>query len=139
MKGFRLFALILLGCLSVAGVGGAWLWSRYGGALLSEFDRIDADARDFAAANEQDDCVPEAFARVEECDGVWCKAQTPMFTRKCLRLATPTPELCQGVPDSLAASLVWPAKTCAEVQADVEPEICERILRELVQHCLAKS
>lgn len=136
MKGFRLFALILAGCVAVAAAIGAWLWHSYGGAVVSEFERIDADARAFAAANEQDDCVPEAFARLEECDGVWCQAQTPMFTSACLRLAQPSAGLCDSVPDSLPAALLWPTRTCADIEA--EPEICQRILRELVTHCLAK-
>jgi hypothetical protein len=137
MTGFRLFLLLFAACIAVAALGGSWLWSNYGGDVTAEFERIERDAQEFAAANEQDDCVPEAFGRLEVCDGVWCKVQTPLFTRECLRRATPSPELCDSVPDSLPAALLWPTTTCADI--DAEPEICQRILRELVTVCFASE
>jgi hypothetical protein len=137
VKGFRLFVAIFAACIVFGGGGVWWLWTRYGGAVKSELERIEEDAKRFASENEQEECVPEAFARLEVCEGVWCKAQTPMFTRTCLRHARPSPELCDSVPDSFAAAVVWPTTTCADI--DAEPEICQRILRELVMICAAPS
>jgi hypothetical protein len=133
VRGFRLF-LILFAASVVVGGGGIWfLWQRYGGEVTAEFERIRDDALAFAAEHEQEDCVPEAFGRLETCDGVWCKAQTPLFTRECLRNARPTADLCDSVPDSLPAALLWSSATCVDI--DAEPQICERILRELVRAC----
>jgi hypothetical protein len=135
VKGFRIFVLVFAASI-VFGGGGVWLlWQRYGGAITGELERIERDALVFAAEHEQEDCVPEAFGRLETCDGVWCKAQTPLFTRECLRNAKPSESLCESVPDSLPAALLWSVTTCAEVEAQ-PVEICERILRELVKVCL---
>ena len=137
MKGFRIFAAVFAVCLLVGGGGLWWLWRSYGGAVTSEFERMHNDAESFASDAEQEDCVPEAFARLEACDGVWCQVQTPIFTRACLRKAKPSPGLCEPVPGSFAAALLWPTTTCAEM--DAEPEVCQRILRELVSTCFAKN
>ena len=137
MKGFKLFLALLAVCVVVGGGGVAWLWRRYGSEIQAELDRVREDSRVFAAAHEQEDCVPEAFARLEVCDSTWCRVQTPIFTRECLRAAANSPELCESVPDSIARALVWPTTTCADI--DAPAEICQRILRELVYFCVAGS
>ena len=137
VKGFRLFLALFALCALVGG-GGAWLlWQRYGSSVTGELDRITADAKAFASEHEQEQCVPEALARLEACDGVWCSVQTPIFTRECLRGAKPSPGLCDAVPDSLASAVFWPTSTCADL--DVEQEVCQRILRELLKVCLPDS
>jgi hypothetical protein len=136
MKGFKLFLSLFAACAVVGGAGGWWLWTRYGADIKGELDRVRDDARSFAAAHEQDDCVPEAFTRLDDCKSTWCKLQLPLFTRECLDRAEPSPKLCESLPDSLPAALVWPTTSCVDIAA--EPEICQRILRELATHCLTK-
>jgi hypothetical protein len=134
VKGFRLF-LALFALSVVVGGGGVWLlWQRYGGSVAQEFDRVRDDAQAFASEHEQAECAPEALGRLQACGGLWCMVQTPIFTRECLRRARPSPNLCDGVPPSLPAALVWPTTTCAEL--DVDPEVCQRILREVLKVCL---
>ena len=135
MSGFHRFLLIFALCGAVGGAAVWALWSRYGGEVVQEFERVQADALTFAAANPQTECVPEAFGRLSVCDTVWCKVQTPLFTKECLRNAQPSADLCDAVPDSIPSALLWPSRTCADI--DAEPQICERILRELMTVCVA--
>ena len=136
MRGFRVFLLVFGLCVVVSAIAAPYVWrgvKRLKQPIASEFKRIDDDASTFAADHEQLDCAPEAFRRLDACDGIWCQAQTPIFTQQCLKRARTSPTLCDQMPDSLVGAALWPAKQCREIQAD--PEVCRRILLEVMKAC----
>lgn len=138
MSGFRVFLIVLAFC-AVAGVGGGYaLWRAFGPAAVEELEGIQTDATEFAAANDQSACAPEAFRRARACDGVWCELKQPAFTQWCLSRAAPADDLCDEVPDSVVRAALWTQTACVDID-DIRPEICSRILREVLQACLRRG
>jgi len=139
MKGFRTFLLVFGFCAVAAAIAAPYAWRGLKSLkepIAGEFKRIDDDATAFAGEHEQLDCAPEAFRRIDTCDGVWCQAQTPIFTRECLRRARPSPALCDDVPNSVLHAAIWPMTRCGEIKAD--PDLCRRILLEVMKACTDK-
>lgn len=136
MRGFGVFLAVFAACVATAALVAVLLWPHLRN-LSNPIDearaRAKAEATTFAGEHAQVDCAPEAFRRMDACDGIWCMASTPDFTRECLRLAAPSPSLCDEIPDSMVLALAWPATECLEIQA--EPELCRRILGEIVTVC----
>jgi hypothetical protein len=136
VRGFRVFLLVFGLCAVVSAIAAPYLWRGLKSLkepIANEFKRIDEDAAAFAAEHEQLDCAPEAFRRLDGCDGIWCQAQTPIFTQECLKRARPSPTLCDEMPDSMLQTALWPANQCREIEAD--PELCRRILLEVMKAC----
>lgn len=136
MRGFGIFLAVFAACAAVAALGAVWLWPQVKdltNPIARASARAKAEAKAFAGEHEQLDCAPEAFRRIDGCDGIWCLASTPEFTRECLRRAAPSPGLCDEVPDSTVLALAWPTTACLEIEAD--PQLCRRILAELVKVC----
>jgi len=137
MRGFSVFALLAIACVAVAAVGGALVWRWVEAPVKQEIHDLDADSLRFAAEHDQTDCTPEALRRLEACDGLWCRMKAPIFARTCLRLAHPSPGLCDGVPTSPLRATLWPIQRCAE--GKLEPQMCRRIWNELLEACLARA
>ena len=137
MSGFRVFLVVLALCVVVgAGVGYA-LWKTLGPAAVDELRRIQSDASEFAAANDQSACAAEAFRRSRACTGVLCEVTQPAFARECLSHAAPAEKLCNDVPDSLVQGALWTQTACVDVD-HVRPEVCSRILREVLKVCVGR-
>jgi len=137
VSGFRIFLIVLALCVVVgAGVGYA-LWRTLGPAAVDEIRRVQSDASTFAAEHDQSACAPEAFRRSRACDGVVCEVTQPGFTRECLSRAASSEELCDEVPDSLIQGALWTQTACVDVD-DVRPEVCSRILREVLKVCVGR-
>ncbi|HKC52978.1 MAG TPA: hypothetical protein VKF60_19480 [Myxococcota bacterium] len=136
MRGFKVFALVFGLCGVVFAIAAPYAWRGLKSLkepITDEFKRIGDDATAFAGEHEQLDCAPEAFRRIDACDGVWCKAQTPIFTQECLKRAQPSPTLCDEIPDSVWQAAFWPTSQCREIETD--PDLCRRILLEVLKSC----
>ena len=138
MSGFRVFLIVLVFCV-VVGVGGGYtLWRAFGTSAVEELRRVRIEASEFGKANDQSACAPEAFRRLRACSGFWCQVQQPTFAKGCLSSAAPSDVLCDEVPDSLVAAVLWTQTACGDIE-DVRPEICSRILREVMSVCVARD
>ena len=104
--------------------------------FLEQAERARSEAAAFASEHEQLDCAPAAFRRVDDCDGILCQAQAPIFTKHCLASAHDSPGLCDEIPESVVKAALWPTTECLAIEA--EPELCRRILMELVKACAAR-
>ncbi len=134
MKGFAIFVVVLAVSALSAVVLGTLLWRTFQEPVKAEFERIGQDVKQYAASHQQSECAPEAFGRLAACDGaMWCSIQAPIFAKECLRRARHSADLCDDVPKSLVESVIWPSQECADL--DVDPEMCTRILNELVRTC----
>lgn len=140
MRGFRVFLLVFGFCAVVAAIAAPYVWRELKDLrdpIRSEYKRVDEDVAAFTGEHEQLDCAPEAFRRLDACDGVLCQMASPMFARECLRRARPSPALCDEVPDSGLQAALWPMTECREISAD--PELCRRILLEIVNACTSQG
>jgi hypothetical protein len=140
MRGFRIFLLVFGLCAVVAALAAPYAWRRLRDAenpFTGGLKRVVDESTAFAGEHEQLDCAPEAFRRLDACDGFWCRAQTPIFTQECLRRARPSPGLCDEIPDSMLQAALWPTRECLEIRAD--PDLCRRILVEIVGACQHKT
>ena len=134
MKGFAIFVAVLVVSAVCAVAVGTLLWRKYQEPVKAELERLGQDVAQYSASHEQSDCAPEAFGRLAVCDGgIWCSIQASVFAKECLRRARHSPDLCDDVPKSLVESVLWPSKQCADL--DVDPEMCTRILNEVVRVC----
>jgi len=139
MRGVRVFLLVFGACALLAAIAAPYVWQRLKdlkGPMDAELARSVADATAFAAEHEQSDCAPEAFRRIDTCDGIWCQVGTPDFAKECLQRARPSAALCGEVPESALKAALWPATKCLGIAA--EPQLCRRILLEVVKVCAAK-
>jgi hypothetical protein len=138
MKGFAIFAVVLAVCAVFAIAAGTFLVRAVKEPVAAELERLGQDVAQYAASHEQTDCAPEAFDRLSTCDGAfWCSIQAPVFAKECLRRARHSADLCEGVPKSLVQGVLWPSQQCLDV--DVDPEMCTRILNEVVRTCQKRS
>ncbi len=135
MSGFRVFARVALVCVVVGGGGLYLAWTKLGPGVARELTRTHDEAAAFGRANDQSACLDETFRRLRGCDGMLCEIQQPGFARDCLKNAAHAPDFCADVPDSIVAGVVWSRTTCPD--ADARPEICERVLREVLQVCMS--
>lgn len=134
MKGFGIFLGVLGVSALCAALAAVFLWRAFKEPVTAELERIGQDVAQYAKEHEQSDCAPEAFERLALCDGAfWCSLQAPIFVKECLRRARRSDDLCDDVPKSLVESVLWPAQQCADL--DVDPDVCSRILTEVVRTC----
>src|SRR5262245_12872967 len=134
MKGFGIFLVVLAVCAVFAVAAGTFFVRAVKIPITAELENIKQDVTQYAASHEQSDCAPEAFGRLATCDGAfWCSVKTSIFAKECLRRARHSDDLCDGVPDSLVESVLWPSQQCADHAVD--PEMCTRILNEVVRVC----
>jgi len=138
VSGFRIFLIVLAGCVAAGAGGGYLVWRTFGPGAVEDMRRVQNEASEFAHANDQSACAREAFRRLRACGGFWCELQQPAFTKECLSNAEPADELCDEVPDSLIQGALWTQTACVDVD-DVRPEICTRILREVLTVCIARD
>ena len=139
MKGLRTFALVFAGCVAVGAAAlfllapyGRTLFDRFQEAAKSEGARTGRDIAVFAGEHEQAECVPEALRRLAACDGIMCKAGTPIFANGCLARARRSPALCADVPGSVAPAVVWAIGRCV---GTTDEQVCRKIYAELAQAC----
>lgn len=137
MKGFAVFLAVLGLCAVLAVAGGVFLFRTLKEPVKAELQRISDDVAQYSATHEQSDCAPEALGRLAACDrAVWCSIQAPVFAKQCLRRAKHSADLCDDVPKSFVESVTWPSQQCVDI--DVDPQMCTRILNEVVRTCAVR-
>jgi hypothetical protein len=139
MRGVRVFLLVFGACALLAAIAAPYVWQRLKdlkGPLEESSKRTAEEAIAFAAEHEQADCAPEAFRRIDACDGIWCQLSSRAFTKQCLQRARPSPALCDEIPESTLKAALWPATECLAIE--IQPELCRGILLEIMELCAKK-
>ena len=124
------FAATVVCCTAVVGIV-AWLATWYPEAR-------DA-GRAFARDVSQEECLPEALRRVAQCGNLSCAQAEGVFLGECLRVAEPTPDLCDGVPRNAVTNEAydWTAAQCGRV--DAPSGYCFTVIGALIVECYAQE
>jgi hypothetical protein len=132
-----LFLLAVVVCVGGVVAGGFWLKKQVPG-LVEEARATEREARAFALAHAQTDCVPEALRRVAPCGemDIRCLARTNAFLHACLRATTPAPTLCANVPPTteVMLSVRWRADLCA-AQGRPNDQRCHNLMSAVQNYC----
>ncbi len=129
-----LAALVLVGALAL--VGFVWWLKANLPELQEQASAAIAAGEQFAAERPQRACLPEALARLGECDGLRCELGIKFFLQGCLDAATASPGLCDGVPgpDEIAGSIKYRLAACLDAPAALR-EACSRVVPAVQEHC----
>jgi len=131
--GVGMFALVLLACVGGAALVGGYVWRSVKDDLHNPLDELVADTDRFAAEHEQADCTPEALRRLRDCEWVWCRVKTPLFTSQCLEKARRSEHLCDGVPGTSSPKVSdWFEQRCKK---DEDEPFCWQIYQVVVIEC----
>ncbi len=123
--------------------------ARYGKRKFGEFareaQRQSLEARTWARAHTQGECMDEGMQRVQRCPGIPCQIGVQTFTSVCLSAAAPTPGLCDGVPgpQDFMATSQWINTRCMAFagpqSAPSEQSMrCRNLVPVLHRHCAAR-
>lgn len=124
----------------VACVGSGYFWvKRNAPELMEAAEQARADAETYAATATQNECVDEGLRRHDACGqgmALSCRTQARVFTDFCLRQASATPGLCDGVPSptEIMAGASWARRYCDE-RGRVGDQHCPNFVRAVVEHC----
>lgn len=141
--------LAIVGVFILACLVGSVVLARYGkqkfGEIVQEAQRQTAEARTWARAHSQGDCMNEGLSRVQACPSLQCQIAVQTFTSTCLTAASPTPGLCEGVPSpqDFMGTSQWINTRCSAFNGPNsvpgEPSMrCRNLLPVLQRHCFAR-
>ena len=127
-------------CLSVC--GGGYLWFKANkDDLKAEGTATMDEAEAFGAKHTQDECITESLSRLDKCGagqfaGIKCKSLASIYLRQCLGKASPSPDVCKGVPrtDDIMASVKWQMKACLDAKRPNNQD-CTRLMQAVQRHC----
>ncbi len=111
--------LAIVGVFILACLVGSVMLGRFGSRkfteVMQEAQRQSAEARTWARSHSQGECMDEGMSRVQGCPGIQCQIAVQTFTSVCLSAASPTADLCDGVPDpqEFMATSQWINNRCA--------------------------
>jgi len=145
--------LAIVGVFILACLVGSVVLARFGkqkfGEIVQEAQRQNVEARSWARAHSQGDCMNEGLARVQACPGspsIQCQIAVQAFTSTCLSAASPTPGLCEAVPSpqDFMGTSQWINTRCAAFNgpgsAPGEASMrCRNLLPALQRHCFARA
>lgn len=133
---------VCVALILTAVVGGSAYYARHGDELkeaISQHVReIGSEAKSYAEAHDQNDCLSEGGRRLAKCGffDFTCEGVTSGFTRICLHEAERVEGLCAGVP---APASFFEAAEWAEERCEAFPGIgrarCTRWMQGLQDHC----
>lgn len=139
----------VLGFFVLACVVGAVLLGRFAkqklGGLVEETQRATTEARAFARAHSQGECMNEGLRRARGCTGFQCQVATQSFTSTCLSAATPTPGICDGVPhpQDFMSSSRWLSSRCPVTGPTSVPDqaslACRNVVPALQGYCAGQA
>ncbi len=139
--------LIVLGVivgLGVVGIGACvlsgyfWFQSNVP-ELRATGERMTREAREYAAAHTQSECIEEGFRRNDTCGTgmeVMCRTEARIFVDRCLTEATETPGLCEGVPPpmEIMQGATWALQYCHD-HGHGQDRHCSNFVRAIVEYC----
>jgi hypothetical protein len=137
VSGFRVFLIVAALCVLVGGGGIYFVATRFGPGVADELERAREEASAYGRGHDQDACVDETSRRLHACDGVLCELQQVGFTLPCLKQASPAPGFCDGVPESVVEGILWTKTACPD--QSLRPQVCERVLRAILQTCYGSN
>lgn len=139
--------LIIVGVVAALGLLGTglcvlsgYLWFQNNAPALREAgQRGQSDALAFAAGHTQSECIDEGFRHHDACGtelALTCRAETRIFVDQCLRQASPTPGLCEGVPapTAIMEGATWAVQYCRD-HGRPNDQQCANFVRAIVEYC----
>jgi hypothetical protein len=139
--------------LIVFGIGAALAACTVGGCLLFGYswfqenlpamreagERGQSSAREFAATHTQAECIDEGFVHHDACGTgmeIMCRAEARVFLTECLRQATPTPGICDGVPPrtEIMATANWAVAYCRD-HGHAHDQQCGNFVAGITEYC----
>jgi hypothetical protein len=133
--------VFLLGMLAV-GVcvfSGVFWFKENVPAMREAGERAQGEATQFAVGHTQSECVDEGLRRHDNCGAgmaLVCRTEVRLFLDGCLRQATPSPGLCEGVPAAteVMRSANWGAQYCRD-HGRPNDQQCPNVVRAIVDYC----
>ncbi len=140
-------ALIIIGvCLGLGlltvllCVGSGVYWFNKNAPEMRETgQRANDEALAFAPGHTQSDCIDEGFRKHDACGAgmaIMCRAETRIFLRRCMELATETPGVCDGVPGptEIMPGARWSMEYCRERGHGADQQ-CGNFVRGVIEYC----
>jgi hypothetical protein len=129
------FAFLLLAFMA-AGVG-AWYWFKKNGPRVAAVGRqVMTEGEEFGRNRGDSECITEALRRSARDASFTGQVKTRLFAQSCLKVATPSRELCSAVPNPTEIFEIakWSNSECAK-RGLAGDQACTGIMQTLPPHC----